>query len=80
MMGPAFLLACALLAAAGPVASYCPFVWPSQDEKLAMAHPEIELLDQFDGVYGLRLPERLFYEAFVMQQDIEPKNGCDRTR
>merc|ERR1712232_324627 len=46
-----------------------------------MDDPEIRLLDGFSpSCFGLDLPERLMWEAFVTRQDISHKKGWDTGR
>ena len=42
-------------------------------------NPEIVLLDDYEeiGVFGLEIPERLFWEAYVMRQDITREKGSE---
>ena len=48
--------------------------------KFVMDHPSIQDLDGCEGVWGLELPERLLWEAYVMRQDISHPPGWETGR
>lgn len=52
-----------------------------RDTQLDMERPEIDKIDTFaTRAYGLEIPERLMWEAFVVRQDISHPEGWDTLR
>ncbi len=48
-----------------------------EKSKNVMGDPSINMIDHYEGVFGIDIPEKLFWEGYVVRTDITREEGSE---